>query len=194
MMNVDAPAGTVPTTQPQSIGELFAVFNRMSLQGFGGVLAVAQRELVERRRWLSREDFVEMLAVAQVLPGPNVVNLALMFGDRYFGLRGAVAALAGMLGVPLVIVLVLAAGYAELARFAVVSGALRGMGAVAAGLIISTAIKLMATLRTNRLGPLLAVAFAALTFVAIGLLRWPLVWVLAGLGSLAIAVAWVRWR
>jgi chromate transporter len=194
LTNADAQAGAASTTRPQSTGELFAVFNRMSLQGFGGVLAVAQRELVERRRWLSREEFVEMLAVAQVLPGPNVVNLALMFGDRYFGLRGAVVALAGMLGVPLVIVLVLAAGYAELARFAVVSGALRGMGAVAAGLIISTAIKLMATLRTNRLGLPLAVAFVALTFVAIGLLRWPLVWVLAGLGSFAIAVAWVRWR
>jgi chromate transporter len=180
--------------RPHSQAELFFAFNRMALQGFGGVLAVAQRELVERRRWLSREEFVEMLAVAQVLPGPNVVNLALMFGDRYFGLRGAFVALAGMLAVPLVIVLALTTGYAELSRFAVVSGALRGMGAVAAGLIISTGIKLMATLRTNRLGLPLALAFVALTFIAIGLLRWPLIWVLAGSGSVAIALAWMRWR
>ena len=93
-----------------------------------------------------------MLALGQVLPGPNVVNIALMFGDRFFGLRGAFAALAGMLAVPLVIVLCLTAAYAEFSRIAIVSGALRGMGAVAAGLILSTAIKLMGTLRTNRLG------------------------------------------
>ena len=89
------------SAQPRSPRELFVTFNRLALQGFGGVLAVAQRELVERERWLSQAEFVEMLAISQVLPGPNVVNLALMLGDRYFGLRGALAALAGMLLVPL---------------------------------------------------------------------------------------------
>ncbi len=187
-----AATPVLPLERPDSNGELFWAFNRMALQGFGGVLAVAQHELVEHKRWLSREEFVEMLALAQVLPGPNVVNLALMFGDRYFGLRGAFSALAGMLAVPLVIVLLLAAGYAELSRFAIVAGALRGMGAVAAGLIIATGIKLAATLGTNRLGRPLALIFAALTFGAIAWLRWPLIWVLAGLGTLAIAVAWVR--
>ena len=191
-MTLETPDPSLP--RPASNAELFRAFNRMALQGFGGVLAVAQHELVEHKRWLSRQEFVEMLALAQVLPGPNVVNLALMFGDRYFGLRGAFSALAGMLAVPLVIVLVLTAGYAELSRFGVVSGALRGMGAVAAGLIIATGIKLAATLGTNRLGRPLALAFAALTFGAIGGLRWPLIWVVAGLGSVAIAVAWVRWR
>jgi chromate transporter len=184
----------LPLPRPGSNGELFWAFNRMALQGFGGVLAVAQHELVEQKHWLSRQEFVEMLALAQVLPGPNIVNLALMFGDRFFGLRGAFSALAGMLAVPLVIVLTLATGYAELSRFAIVSGALRGMGAVAAGLIIATGIKLAATLGTNRLGRLLALAFAALTFGAIAWLRWPLIWVVAGLGSLAIAIAWMRWR
>jgi chromate transporter len=99
-----------------------------------------------------------------------------------------------MLAVPLVIVLSLTAAYAEFSRVAMVSGALRGMGAVAAGLIISTAVKLMATLATNRLGRPLALAFVALTFIAIGVLRWPLIWVLAGLGSVAVAIAWMRWR
>ena len=113
-----------------------SAFTRLALQGFGGVLAVAQRELVERQRWLTREEFVEMLAVAQVLPGPNVVNLSLMIGDRYFGLRGALAALGGHAAVPLVIVLVLAAGLRAVRRATRRSrGALRGMGAVAAGLI-----------------------------------------------------------
>ncbi|MEP7301465.1 MAG: chromate transporter [Caldimonas sp.] len=194
MTETAADPGVTPLARPASPGELFRTFNRLALQGFGGVLAVAQRELVERQRWLSREQFVEMLALSQVLPGPNVVNLALILGDRFFGLRGALAALAGMLVVPLLIVLALTAAYAEFSRLTVVSGALRGMGAVAAGLVIATALKLVGTLRSNRLGTPLAAAFAVLTFVMIALLRWPLVWVIAGLGSLAIAIAWRRWR
>jgi len=129
-----------------------------------------------------------------VLPGPNVVNLALMLGDRFFGLRGALAALGGMLAAPLVIVLALTVAYAELARIAIVAGALRGMGAVAAGLILATAIKLMSTLRASLLGPWLAAAFALVTFVTVALLRLPLIWVVVGLGGLAIAIAWRRLR
>jgi len=185
-------AGANVSPGPTSTSDLFFTFNRLALQGFGGVLAVAQRELVERKGWLSREEFVEMLALSQVLPGPNVVNLGLMLGDRFFGLKGAFAAVAGMLAVPLVIVLALTAAYAEYARLAVVSGALRGMGAVAAGLIIATAIRLMATLGSNRLGPPLAAAFAVLTFATIVWLRWPLLWVVAGLGTTAVAIAYAR--
>lgn len=180
--------------EPASLADLFFTFNRLALQGFGGVLAIAQHELVERQRWLTRHQFVEMLSLSQVLPGPNVVNLALMFGDRFFGWRGALAALGGMLLVPLVIVLVLTAAYAELSNIEVVAGALRGMGAVAAGLVIATAFKLMGTLRSNRLGLPLAAAFSIATFVMIALLRWPLVGVLGGVGSLAVLVAWVRWK
>ena len=180
--------------RPASVAELFFAFNRLALQGFGGVLPVAQRELVERRRWVTRAEFVEVLSLGQVLPGPNVVNLALMLGDRFFGFRGAMAALGGMLAAPLVIVLVLTAAYAELARIAVVAGALRGMGAVAAGLILATAIKLMSTLRASLLGPWLAAAFVVATFVMIALLRWPLIWVVIGLGGVAIAIAWWRLR
>jgi len=192
---VSAAAGEGETAaRPASAADLFFIFNRLALQGFGGVLAVAQRELVERKQWLSRAQFVEMLALSQVLPGPNVVNLALMLGDRFFGLRGAIAALGGMLLVPLFIVIALTAAYAEFSRLAVVAGALRGMGLVAAGLIIATAIRLMSTLGSNRLGPALAATFAGLTFVTIALLRWPLVWVVAGLGSVAVAVAWRRLR
>ena len=178
---------------PASPWELAKAFNALALQGFGGVLAVAQRELVERRRWLSKEQFVEMLAISQVLPGPNIVNLALMFGDRFFGFRGGFAALGGMLAVPLVIVFALTLAYAEFARLPFVAGALRGMGAVAAGLVISTAVKLLSTLRSNRLGLPLSVAFIVLMVVAMAVLRWPLVWVLLGLGSIAVAIAWWRW-
>ena len=122
------------------------------MQGFGGVLAVAQRELVERKRWLTREQFVEMLSVAQVLPGPNIVNLSMMIGDRWFGVRGAMSALAGMLLMPLGVVLVLASLYGRYEQHPAVSGALHGMGVAAAGLVFATALKLLPTLRTNRLG------------------------------------------
>ncbi len=187
-------ADEAPRDRPQSKTELFLTFNALALQGFGGVLAVAQRELVENKRWMTKAEFVEMLALGQVLPGPNVVNIALMFGDRCFGARGAFAALAGMLAVPLVIVLSLTVAYAEFSRIAMISGALRGMGAVAAGLILSTAVKLMGTLRTNQLGLPIAAIVASLTFITIGLLRWPLIWVLFGLGSLAVTLAWRRWK
>jgi chromate transporter len=176
--------------RPQSPGELFRVFNRMALQGFGGVLAVAQRELVERERWQTREQFVETLSVAQVLPGPNIINMALMIGDGFLGWRGAAAATAGLLVFPLLIVLLAAALYSELSTLPVVAGALRGMGAVAAGLVISTALKLGTTLKRNPLGRPLSLALVALTWIAIGWLRWPLVWVVLGLGGVAMALAW----
>jgi len=189
----DAAPVPLPQPAPASPAELFFTFNRLALQGFGGVLAVAQRELVERLGWLTREQFVEMLSISQVLPGPNIVNLSLILGDRFFGLRGACAALGGMLVVPMVIVLALTALYAEFSRLPVVSGALRGMGAVAAGLIVATAIKLGVTLGSNRLGLPLALAFALATFIAVGVLRWPLAWVTPSLGVVAVALAWRRW-
>ena len=189
----DGEPGSRPT-EPGSPLELFMAFNALALQGFGGVLPVAQRELVERRRWLSKEQFVEMLALSQVLPGPNIVNLALMFGDRHFGLRGAFMATAGLLMAPLVIVLALTALYGQFAQVPFVSGALRGMGAVAAGLVISTAFKLLGALRSNPMGEPLGLAFAALTVAAIAGLRLPLAWVVAGGGAVCMAIVWRRLR
>jgi chromate transporter len=154
------------------------------------VLAVAQRELVERQRWLTREQFVEMLSVGQVLPGPNVMNLSLMLGDRFFGWRGAFAALAGMTLVPLVVVIALAALYTQFAAVPWVAGALRGMGAVSAGLVIATALKLMGSLKTNAMGRWLCAAFTLLTIAGVTVLHVPLVWIVLGLGSTAVAAAW----
>src|SRR5450830_1763333 len=101
----------LPRPQTDSLADLFFSFTWLALQGFGGVLAVIQREMVERKRWLTQEEFLEDWAVAQIMPGPNVVNLSLMVGGRYFGLQGALTALAGMLAVPLVIVLLLGVLY-----------------------------------------------------------------------------------
>ena len=180
------------TAQPASLSVLFWAFNRLALQGFGGVLAVAQRELVERLGWLSREDFVEMLSIAQVLPGPNVVNLSLMIGDRFFGLRGALTALAGMLLFPSVIVLGLASISDALLQQQTMAGALRGMGAVAAGLIIATGLKLLPSLKRNPLGRAWALLLALAAFGAIALARSPLVWVVLGLGGIGMGLAWRR--
>lgn len=182
------PSQAPPTrAQPSSKTDLFLSFTFLALQGFGGVLAVVQRELVEKKRWLTLEEFVEDWAVAQILPGPNVVNLSLMIGDRYFGLTGALAALAGILAAPLVIVIALAALFAGVSDLPQVQGALRGMGAVAAGLITATGLKLIAALKGNPMGTPVSIACAAMTFVAIGLLRIPLVWVLLVVGGGACA-------
>jgi len=178
--------------RPRSAGDLFWSFSWLALQGFGGVLAVVQRELVERKRWLTAEEFLEDWAVAQILPGPNVVNLALLIGDRHFGLRGALAAVAGMLGLPLGVVTLLALGYAGVADHPVAQGALRGMGAVAAGLVAGAALRLTSALRTNVMGRAACLAVAAATFAAVGLLRLPLGWVLLAVGAPACAWAWRR--
>jgi len=175
---------------PQSPGEMFRVFNRLALQGFGGVLPIAHRELVEREQWLSANQFVELLALGQVLPGPNIINMAIIFGDRHFGLRGAFAASAGLLTVPLAIVLALSLLYQQFASQALVTAALRGMGVVAAGLVIATAVKLLRTLDQNPLGRPLCYALGAATLVMVGLLRWPMVWVVLGLGAVGMALAW----
>ena len=175
-------------SRPASLWALFAAFSLLALQGFGGVLAVAQRELCERRRWLGPQEFVELLATAQVLPGPNVCNLSLMIGDRFFGWRGALAALAGMIGAPMALMLGLAwllgeaAAVGEMQRL--IQGALGGIAAVAAGQIVGTVLKLAAPVRDHVLGWPLCAAVAAAAFGMMAWLRWPLLYVLLGFGTL----------
>ncbi|TFZ08102.1 chromate transporter [Ramlibacter humi] len=177
--------------QPESLRDLFLSFTFLALQGFGGVLAIVQRELVEKKRWMTREEFVEEWAVAQIMPGPNVVNLALMIGGRYFGLKGAVVALAGMLTAPLIVVLLLALLYSHYAGVPQLANALRGMGAVAAGLITATGLKLLSALGKHPLGIPACLALGVASFIGIAILRWPLAWILLGLGSLS---CWLTWR
>jgi chromate transporter len=181
-----------PPDRPGSPRELFVAFTLLGLQGFGGVVVVAQRVLCEDRRWLTRGEFVELLSVGQVVPGPNVCNVALMLGDRFFGWRGAAAALGGLLAVPFALALALAALYAHWASSPEVAGALRGMGLVSAGLILGTALKLAAALRASPLGVPACVGIGAAAFALVALLRVPLAWALLGLGSLACALAWRR--
>ena len=175
---------------PRSKTELFLVFTFMALQGVGGVVAVVQQELVERRKWMTKAQFIEEWSVAQVMPGPNVVNLGLMLGGKYFGMGGALAAVCGLICGPLVVVLGLAIMFGGVADNPVAQGALKGMGAVSAGLVIATGLKLSTTLPKNPMGLWLAIPFAVLTFAGVGIFRLPLAWVLLGLGSLACYITY----
>ena len=192
MKTPTSPTSGSPAARPESPRDLFVSFTAIALQGFGGVVAIIQRELVDRRRWLTPEEFVEEWAVAQIMPGPNVINLALMIGARHFGLRGALAAMAGLITVPLLLVLLLGYVYARYGSHPNLAGALRGMGAVAAGMIIATGLRLAAALRSSPLGIPLCGVLGAATFVAIALLRWPLVYVLLVLGSIGCVIAYRR--
>lgn len=181
---------TAPLNTPRSKTDLFLSFTVLALQGFGGVLAVVQRELVEKKRWMTQAQFVEDWAVAQIMPGPNVVNFCLIIGGRHFGLGGALASLAGLLFAPLVVVLILASVFGGVSDAPWAQGALRGMGAVAAGMIAATGIKLIGALKLNPMGMLACFSVMVSTFVCVSLLRWPLLWVLLGIGSLACAWAY----
>ncbi len=183
-------ANTNDRLQPKSLADLFISFSLLALQGFGGVIAIAQHELVERKRWMTREEFVEEWSVAQIMPGPNIVNLSVMLGARSFGLPGAMAALAGMIALPLVLVLLLGLVYAQYSTHPNVIGALRGMGAVAAGLVIATGIKLSSALKTNPLGISLCIVLSVPCFIGVALMHWPLAYMLLGLGVVACLLAY----
>ena len=181
------------TIRPASPWALFVAFSLLALQGFGGVIAIAQRVVVEQRRWLTKTEFLELLAAGQVLPGPNVVNLSLMIGDRFFGWRGALAAMGGMILPPMAVVLAATVLYGRLAPdLPALAGALRGMGAVSAGMILATGLKLMGGLAKQPLGRRVVLVYAWMTALAVGALRWPMAAVVLGLGSVAVLhAAWV---
>lgn len=180
--------------RPTSLPDLFWSFTILALQGFGGVMGVVQRELVERKRWLTQEEFIEEWAVAQIMPGPNVVNLSLMIGGRYFGMRGALAAMAGMLAVPLLLILTLAVLHSYFADNPSVAGALRGMAAVSAGLIAATGLKLIAALKRHPLPLPLTLAIAAASVMFVVVLRLPLIDTLLILGGLSCVLTWQALR
>lgn len=182
------PVQADPTARPASLWQLFAAFTSLAMQGFGGVLAVAQKELCDRRGWLTQAEFLQMLGTAQVLPGPNVCNLSLMIGDKFFGWRGALVALLGMIAAPFAVLLVLAwaLGHASSAAPTqhIIQGALNGIAAVAAGQIIGTVLKLSAPMKQHPLGWWTAAGLAFAAFAMMTWLHWPLIWVLLGLGGL----------
>jgi chromate transporter len=185
-----SPLPPAPPVPPPALLDLFVAFALVSLCGFGGVLAWSRRMLVEQRGWMTADEFNEAYALCQFLPGPNVVNLSVVFGRRIRGVPGAAVALLGLLGPPFVIVTLIAAAYAQWGEIAALQRMLLGVAAAAVGLILGTCAKMALPLFKDRLGvaPLVALA----TFVSIGVLRWPLYGALAVLVPLSIAIAWVR--
>ena len=172
--------------RPQSLKEIFWRFSWLALQGFGGVFPVAQRELVEKHHWLTKEEFVEDWAVAQVMPGPNVINLGLIIGSRFFGIRGGLIALLGLILFPLILVLILIFFYSSISHKPEIVGALRGMAAVTAGMIAGASLKLASTFKTHPLKSPLCWFIVMTCLVAVTYLKLQLIYVLLIFGSGAI--------
>ena len=182
--------GERPVTPPGSAGELFLAFALISLQSFGGALGVMERTVVRDQRWLSPSEFLGLYAIGQVLPGPTGISFCVLLGDRFFGLRGAVATLTGFLLLPCAVVLGIATLFQQFQHVPQVQGALHGMGCAAAGLIITTALRMSRTLHGQRAGIIVAI----LSFCAVALARLPVGAVVMTLGVASVAWAWRRLR
>ncbi len=169
-----------------SRGALFAGFLKMGLLGFGGVLPWARRVMVDERGWLDDREFAELIGLCQVLPGPNVVNLAVIIGARCQGLAGSVIALTAILFIPVGLMLLIAMFYASLAHDVLARNAIAGASAAAAGLILGTALRLLIQTRP----PVRGMLAGGSAFVFVGVLQWPLLWVIPVLICVAIAAEW----
>src|ERR1700731_1098405 len=187
-MSDTAPISTQPTPTAPNPLQLFIAFSLISVSGFGGVLYWSRRMMVDERKWMTAEEFNEAYALCNFLPGPNIVNFSVVFGRQVGGTAGALVALLGLLGPPFVIGPLLGLIYAYYGDIAALQRVLAGVAAAAAGLTISTGLKMAAPLLRQRPGFAHAVAVAA--FLAVGILRWPIYWVLGVLIPCSIALAW----
>jgi chromate transporter len=187
-----APAPVSQTSPPPGLIALFVAFAKMSLAGFGGVLVFARRAIVEQHRWMTADEFNETFALCHFLPGPNIVNLSVVFGSRFRGIAGAFAAFAGLVGPPVVVVTVLAALYVRFGEVEALRRILSGVSCAAVGLLISVVFRMMMPLIRKR--DLVGLVVLAAVFIAIGLLRLPLPAVLLVAIPLSIAITLVKWR
>lgn len=179
--------------EPPGLMELFLAFAKMSLAGFGGVLVFARRAMVEKHRWMTAEEFNEAFALCHFLPGPNIVNLSVVFGSRFGGIPGAVAAFFGLVGPPAAIVTALAAIYAHYGQIDAIQRTLAGITCAAVGLFLAVIAKMMLPLLKQRDPVALVLLFAV--FAAVGPLRLPLPAVLLVSIPISIALtAWIRTR
>lgn len=183
----DAP----PAPRPE-LGELFIAFAKMSLAGFGGVLVWARRGIVEKHRWMTADEFNETFALCHFLPGPNIVNLSVVFGSRFRGIPGALAAFTGLLAPPVLIVTALAALYAHYGEIDALRRTLAGVASVAIGLLFAVSFKMLLPLLRKR-DPL-AIALLIAVFVAIGVLRLPLPMVLSVMVPLSMVSTYLMRR
>jgi len=173
-----------------SLAELFRAFVLVSISGFGGALPWARRTIVEQKRWMTTEEFNETFALSQFLPGPNVINFSVVFGSRFGGAAGAAAALLGLIGPPLVIVMVLGVLYERYGDIDTLGHILAGIASAASGLLIASVGKMAAPMFMKKWN--WAPPIAILAFIGVALMHWPLPYVFVGLAPLAIALAWVR--
>jgi chromate transporter len=185
-----APDPVAPSPVVPGPLELFFAFSLISVSGFGGVLYWSRRVMVEQRKWLTAEEFNEAYALCNFLPGPNIVNFSVVFGRQVGGTAGALVALLGLLGPPFVLVTLLGVLYAAFGDIAALQRTLAGLAAAAAGLTITAALKMAGPLLRQR--PDFAHVVAMAAFLAVGVLRWPIYWVLGVLIPCSIALAW--WR
>ena len=167
---------------------LFLGFSSVGLSGFGGVLPFARRMLVEERCWLSAEEFNVLLGLCQFLPGPNVINLAVVVGKRHQGVAGAVVAPLGLLAGPFVVAMLLALLYDRYGNLPKAQSMLRGIAAVGCGLLFAMAWRMGAALRDKAL----FLPFTLLVVIGIAGLRWPMLWIMLGGLALSGGLAW--WR
>jgi chromate transporter len=154
----------------------------------GGSLMWAQRVLVTQLKWLTDAQFLNAVSLCQIVPGPNLPNLAVIVGAQYRGLRGASAALAGATMLPLAILLTAGWLYFRFNDVGIVQTVLTGMSAGAAGTAVAGAIKLAQPYPWTLKGALLALISAG----AIAGLQLPLVLVLAVMLPISIALSWPR--
>jgi chromate transporter len=196
-MPQDSPSAPTPAIDPVAAAapgllELFMVFAKISLAGFGGVLIWTRRAIVEQHRWMTAEEFNETFALCHFLPGPNVVNLSLVFGSRFRGIAGGIAAFVGLLGPPMLIVIALAALYSHFGEIDALRRTLAGVSCAAVGLLLAVMVRMMLPLVKKR--DLVGLALLAAVFVAVGLLRLPLPLVLVVAIPLSIAVTFAMRR
>jgi chromate transporter len=181
-----------PTTgaPTPSLREVFLGFFFIGVNGFGGVMPFARRMLVEQRRWMSEEEFIDALSMCQFVPGPNIVNMAVITGARFQGKLGSLAGMLGLMIAPMVIVIGAYTLLLQVADNPIAIGAIRGMSAVAAGLVVALALKVgMPMLRQRDWRSLI---FALAAAAAVGVFRLPLLPTLAVLAPLSIATQWMR--
>jgi chromate transporter len=186
------PAPDSPIATPPGLVALFVAFAKMSLAGFGGVLVFARRAIVEQHRWMTAEEFNETFALCHFLPGPNIVNLSVVFGSRFRGVAGAATAFAGLVGPPVVVVTILAALYARFGEVDALRRILAGVSCAAVGLLIAVVFRMMTPLVRKR--DLVGLVVLAAVFIAIGLLRLPLPAVLLVAIPVSIAITVVLGR
>ena len=177
---------------PKSLRELYWAMTTLALQGFGGVFPVARRVLVEERKWFTPQAFTEEWAVAQVLPGPNIVNLCVMLGGRCFGAMGALVAVAGIFSMPALLLMLVAVFFEQLRDYPPVAGALYGMGVVSAGLIAGTSLKMASSLKEHPLTMIGAITFTVLTFILLAVFKFSLIPVLLLMGSCSVFLTYLR--